>query len=209
MGPQPVISEFVKKSKKEQATFTGWKTDGWVRWLAGLRGVYERRMNRMCEALEEGRFQLNQGTPLETSESDWAVILKTEVYSFSWPRGGMFVWIQMHYESHPLFGQIEDARLAQLCWIFLTMAPYLVLVSPGLIFSPSQEIAEKQGWKYYRLCFAAVSEEEVGKSSKRFAEGIKAFWLIKDKKVLEDIDPNISGIQMEGELTDLGMNWAC
>jgi hypothetical protein len=163
----------------------------------------------MCSALEDGRFQLKQGTPLKTSESDWAVISKTEMYSFDWPRGGMFVWIKMHYESHPLFGQIPGPRLAQLCWIFLTTTPYLVLAAPGLIFSPTPEIAEKKGWKYYRLCFAAVTEEEVGKSSKRFAEGIKAFWLIKDKKQMEDIDPEISGRQMEGELTDLGMNLAC
>jgi hypothetical protein len=68
---------------------------------------------------------------------------------------------------------------------------------------------EKEGWKYYRLCFAAVSEEEVEKSAKRFAEGINAFWLIKDKKEMEDIDPEISGKHTEGELTDLGMHWAC
>ncbi len=209
MGPQPIMSEFVKKSKKEQVTFTGWKTDGWVRWLAGLRGVYEKRMNRMCDALEQGRFLLKQGTPLKTSESDWAVISKTKMYSFHWPRGGMFVWIQMHYESHSLFGQIDGAKMAKLCWLFLTTAPYLVLAAPGLIFSPTQDIMEKEGWKYYRLCFAAVTEEEVGKSAKRFAEGIKAFWLIKDKKELEDIDPEVGGKQMEGELTDLGMNWAC
>ncbi|KAE9364594.1 PLP-dependent transferase [Stipitochalara longipes BDJ] len=209
MGPQPVMSEFAKKSKKEQVTFTGWKTDGWVRWLAGLRGVYENRMNRMCTALEDGRFQLKQGTPLKTTESDWAVISKTKMYSFDWPRGGMFVWIKMHYESHPLFGQIPGPKMAQLCWIFLTTKPYLVLASPGQIFSPTPEIAASEGWKYYRLCFAAVTEDEVGKSAKRFAEGISAFWLIKDKKELEDIDPEISGKQMEGELLDLGIDLAC
>jgi hypothetical protein len=85
----------------------------------------------------------------------------------------------------------------------------MVLAAPGLIFSPTPEIAAKEGWKYYRLCFAAVSEEEVGKSAKRFAEGITAFWLIKDKKELEDIDPEVSGKQMEGELLDLGMDFAC
>jgi hypothetical protein len=32
-----------------------------------------------------------------------------------------------------------------------------------------------------------VDKEEVDKTSKRFTEAIKAFWLIKDKKELEDL----------------------
>jgi len=209
IGPQPALAEFKQKTRKEQATFTGWQTDGWVRWLEGLRGTYERRMNRMCGHLEEGRFQLKQGTPLKTSESDWAVISKTKMYSFNWPRGGMFVWVQMHFDSHPLWDVVPGAKLASSLWIFLTQKPHLVLATPGTAFSPTPEIEEAEGWKYFRLCFAAVSEEEVEKSSKRFAEGIKAFWLIKDKKELDDIENDINSKELEGELVDLGLNFAC
>jgi DNA-binding transcriptional MocR family regulator len=209
MGPQPKAEDFAKKSKADQNSFSGWQVDGWVRWLEGLRGSYERRMNRMCSLLEDGRFQLKQGTPLKSSESDWAVISKTKMYSFDWPRGGMFVWVHMHYESHPLYGKVDSPRLANALWIFFTMKPYLVLVAPGAIFSPTDEIKDAKGWKYFRLCFAAVSEEEVDESSKRFADAIKAFWLIKDKKELEGIE-SAAGVQTaQGELVNLGLNWAC
>ncbi|RAL61701.1 hypothetical protein DID88_002769 [Monilinia fructigena] len=140
MGPQAASVEFSKKSKSEQLAFAGWKTDGWVRWLEGLRGSYERRMNRMCKILEEGQYLIKQGTSRNISDSEWAVITKT------------------------------------------------------------------------KLCFAAVGEEEVEKSSKRFAEGVKAFWTIKNKEKLDDIDKfDVEGNAeaMEGELVDLGMHMAC
>jgi DNA-binding transcriptional MocR family regulator len=209
MGPQPVASEFNKLSRKDQASFTGWNVDGWVRWLEGLRGTYERRMNRMCTYLEDGRFQLKQGTPVKTSESDWAVISKTQMYELDWPRGGMFVWVKMHFETHPLWSVVPGAKLGSSLWVFMTTSPYLVLVAPGLMFSPTPEIAEAEGWKYYRLCFAAVDEEEVDKSSKRFAEAIKAFWLIKDKKELEDIEKGVDGEEMQEALVNLGLNFGC
>jgi DNA-binding transcriptional MocR family regulator len=209
IGPQPVAAEFAKKSKADQLAFSGWQIDGWVRWLAGLRGSYERRMNRMSAILEEGRFQLKQGTPIKSSESDWAVISKTKMYSFDWPRAGMFLWMQVHYENHPLWGQVEGANIARALWIYLTRKPYLVLLAPGLMFSPTPEIAEQQGWKYFRLCFAAVSEDGVDKSSKRTAQGIRDFWLIRDKKELEDIEGSVNTEEAMEGLMDLGMNWAC
>jgi DNA-binding transcriptional MocR family regulator len=210
LGAQPVaMAEFVKKSKTEQRSFSGWKTDGWVRWLAGLRGVYERRMNRMCSHLEEGRFLVKQGTPTKASDAEWAVISKTKMYSFDWPRGGMFIWVQMHFDSHPLSGVIPGAKLAEYLWIYLTTTPYLVLAAPGAMFSPTPEILKQEGWKYFRLCFAAVDDEEIEKSAKRFAEGVKAFWLIRDKKEMEDIEDDEDIDQLNEGMVNLGMGFAC
>jgi DNA-binding transcriptional MocR family regulator len=211
MGPQPSATTTNFKSKKghEQASFTGWKVDGWVRWLEGLRGTYERRMNRMCTHLEEGRFQVKQGTPTKSSDSEWAVISKTKMYSFDWPRGGMFVWVGFHFENHPLFGTVSGPRLANCLWIFFTMKPNLILISPGAVFSPTDEIREAEGWKYFRMCFAAVSEEEVDAASKRFAVAAAKFWLIKDEKDLDAIDETVNSKDMQDGLVDLSLTMAC
>jgi len=206
MGSQPAVAEFAQKSKAEQLTFTGWQTDGWVRWLAGLRGTYERRMNRMCDILEAGRYQLKQGTPVKSTESDWAVISKTKMYSFDWPRGGMFIWLQVHFDAHPLFGKVDEATLAQSLWVYLTTKPFLVLAAPGATFSPNAEILAEKGWKFFRLCFAAVDEEDIERCSHGFADGVKAFWQIKDKKDLPSVDDDS---MPEDGLMDLGMNMAC
>jgi DNA-binding transcriptional MocR family regulator len=207
IGPQPAAAEFAKKTRAEQASFSGWKTEGWVRWLEGLRGTYERRLNRMCTHLEEGRYLLKQQTPIKQAESDWAVISKTKMYSFDWPRGGMFVWVEMHFDTHPLASKVSGPELAQAMWIYHAQKPYLVLTAPGAMFSPTDEIREKEGYKYYRLCFAAVTEEEVDASAKRFAVGVKNFWDIKDENDLPKMDEG--SVELEGELVNLGMNMAC
>lgn len=180
----------------------GWKVDGWVRWLEGLRGNYERRMNRMCDALEEGRFNLKQQSPTSKSyiEDDWAVVSKTEMYTFDWPRAGMFVWIEMKYETHPLWGKASGEKLARALWIFLTQKPHLVLASPGQIFSPTEEIKAERGWKYFRVCFAAVSEDEVEASSIRFAKGVARFWQIKSLDELEGIESLATRAQDQAEI---------
>lgn len=44
-----------KNRNRGDTTALGWKMDGWVRWLDGLRGNYERRMRAMTEVLEKGK----------------------------------------------------------------------------------------------------------------------------------------------------------
>ncbi|KAI3335040.1 pyridoxal phosphate-dependent transferase [Ustulina deusta] len=193
MGPQPeAVAAFTSRSLKDRASFTGWKTEGWVRWLAGLRGEYERRMNAMCSLLEENAYQLKQSTPVRDADSDWGVITKTKLYEFKWPRGGMFLWVKIHFEDHPLFQAIGSqgnviggTALSTALMIFLTHKPHLVLVSPGMMFSATPQIAAQQGWSYFRLCFAAETDERNSACSIRFGQGVQKFWRIKKVAELE------------------------
>ncbi|KAI5862770.1 aromatic amino acid aminotransferase [Durotheca rogersii] len=203
MGPQPEAAArtFALLPFGSRSTFSGWQMDGWVRWLAGLRGQYERRMVRMCRALEEGAYQLKQSTPLRKADADWGVITKTRLYDFRWPRGGMFVWVRLRFETHPLWqaagskgGAVDGTTLATALMIFLTRRPFLVLVSPGLMFSATPEIRARRGWAYFRLCFAAESEENVGACSRRFGDGVQRFWRIKSVHDLEAILEEAKGL---------------
>lgn len=199
MGPQH-SSEKEKKKSEKAGELQGWKVDGWVRWLEGLRGEYERRMQGMCAALEQGRFTTKQQKfssssrfREEESEDDWAVVSKIPMFSFVQPRGGMFVWIQFHLESHPLFNKIDHERLAKALWIWLTMKPYRVLVAPGSMFSPTDEVRENEGWKYVRLCFAAIDREKVEGAGERFAQGCEAFWGLRKVSDVEEIERGEGG----------------
>jgi len=177
----------------------GWKADGWVRWIEGLRGNYERRMNTMARIMDSGKEMIKSGRRGSLSEAlaanslsdqdddEWAVVEKTQMYSFDWPVGGMFLWVRLHFDTHPLAAKVAGARLSRAMWIFWTTKPYLVLVSPGTIFSPTDEIREKEGWQYYRLCFAACDENQLEPISKRFVDGINAFWRIKDVKRIDEL----------------------
>jgi DNA-binding transcriptional MocR family regulator len=167
---------------------SGWQMDGWVRWLEGLRGNYERRMQVMCTVLEKGKYLIKSGrrqsiSSLSSDWEEWGVVEKTLMYDFAWPLGGMFIWVKINFQSHPLLKKVEHGKLAQALWFYLTTEKYKVLVSPGTIFSPTDEIREERGWAYFRLCFAAVDEDDVEKVSVRFVEGMKSFW---GKKKLDE-----------------------
>ncbi|KAI1098098.1 aromatic amino acid aminotransferase [Jackrogersella minutella] len=219
IGPQAeATAAFEARPAKDRPAFNGWKMDGWVRWLAGLRGQYERRMNRMCRILEENSYQLKQSTPTRESDADWGVITKTQLYDFRWPRGGMFLWIHMRFETHPLWkapgsqgNLINGTALSTALMIFLTRKPFLVVVSPGLMFSTTPQIREERGWAYYRLCFAAESEENIDSCSLRFADGVQKFWRVKNVKELESLldEANLLSAEDMAGLTNLGIWMGC
>ncbi|KAF5023805.1 hypothetical protein F66182_4113 [Fusarium sp. NRRL 66182] len=195
LGPHPsALETFVSLPDAEKPSFTGWQLDGWVRWLEGLRGEYERRMTRMCTALEENAFQFRQSTP-GSPDSGWDVITKTRLLDFDWPRGGMFVWLRIHFEKHPLFQArggkaapvIDGPVLARAFLIHNTHEPYLVLGSPGVMFSATPEIREERGWRYVRLCFAAESDENVDRGSLTFTHSVQDFFRIKDVATIEKL----------------------
>lgn len=72
----------------------GWQVDGWVRWLQGLRGNYERRMRTMCSILEEGKELVKSGRR-KSIDGEWNVVDKIPLFDFIWPLGGMFVWLSL------------------------------------------------------------------------------------------------------------------
>lgn len=236
LGPsQPAATQtrFSLLPRRSQLAFTGWDVSGWVRWLAGLRGAYERRMSRMARILDDGALQLKQSTPTRDDLADWGVVTKTRLYSFSWPMGGMFLWLRMHFESHPLWmakGSSSAARggrvvahdvvaagdddgapprlpvvdgpaLGVALMAFCIHKPYLVLAGPGAMFATNEEVKAESAWAYYRLCFAAVSEEEVDACSKRWVAAVHKFWRIKDVRVIEELvaEFNIAGTAGVGE----------
>lgn len=183
---------------------SGWKTDGWVRWLAGLRGNYERRMNTISQILDSGKYMfsttrrhsldlLHSDSPAASSEA-WALVDKIPMYNFTWPAGGMFLWLHILFETHPLYtayqresGLAGLATLSRALWVLWTTPPYLVLVQSGLMFSPTDTIAERHGWQYFRLCFAAIDEDDLAPTAQHLADGTAAFWRIRDRETIEKL----------------------
>jgi DNA-binding transcriptional MocR family regulator len=173
-------------SKGKPTTASGWGVDGWVRWLEGLRGGYERRMQSMCTILEKGKFTTEDDSRQHESSS-WQIIDKRQMFDFDFPRGGMFVWIQLHLESHVLWGQIAPEELATALWKYLMRKPYLCLTAPGFMFAPTDEV-KRQAWRYLRITFAPMDESEVERAAHSLVEGMSDFWQIKSLDELPDDD---------------------
>ncbi|PVH95184.1 aromatic amino acid aminotransferase 1 [Periconia macrospinosa] len=196
MGPQSATDP----GKGGASDGSGWKVDGWVRWLEGLRGNYERRMTVMCDELAAHKQVVKAGrrksmTEVADDEEEWAIVEKTTIYDFARPLGGMFIWVRFDFSSHPLRKQVPAERLSKALWVFWTSKPYQCLVAPGSMFAPTKEILETDSFNCFRLCFAAVEAEEIKDISTRFGKGAQDFWKIRNKskidKLLEDEDAEV------------------
>ncbi|KZF20148.1 PLP-dependent transferase [Xylona heveae TC161] len=185
---------------------SGWKVDGWVRWLEGMRGNYERRMNTMGSILEEGRFRVQSSSDQssettgaksnsaddkfdtfdnastdaadqdDSDDDEWHAVDKVQMYTFDWPAGGMFLWLKVDFSTHPLVEKVALKDLSQALWFHFLSKPYRVLMSPGTMFSPTKTIAETTGCMHFRLCFAAVDEEDVAIASHNIVAAFNSFW---------------------------------
>jgi len=228
-----------KSSKGGEKAAAGFKMDGWIRWLEGLRGNYERRMKVMTEILEEGKTvassspapvqssKVRQGpragrrynrvdpivascshsrssasVPRTSSSSDldfdddaFEVLHKTQIYDFNPPMAGMFAWVKVFLDTHPVASSksISHEQLSHAFWILQTKKPYLVLTAPGTIFAPTDKIREEKAWQYFRLCFAAIDEKDVKTMTERFVRASHDFWELNEKEIQELLDEDQDG----------------
>jgi DNA-binding transcriptional MocR family regulator len=184
MGKQDGSSG-ARVSKKEDGQ--GWHMDGWVRWLEGLRGGYERRMTAMCDILEESKYILSQQSESHPSDhaDNWEVVDRIQMFDFVWPKAGMFVWLSLFFDNHPLRSQYSPERLSRAFWVHLTRKPHLCLIGPGSMFATTEKsVAEAH--KYFRIAFAPMDAEDVVPFTRRLVEGFRAFWQRKNLDGLED-----------------------
>jgi hypothetical protein len=99
----------------------------------------------------------------------------------------MFLWVRFDYSTHPLAKKFEHKKLAHALWVLWTKKPYLTLVAPGEMFAPTEEVAERDAWQCFRLCYAAVPEEQIESISHSFVKGANAFWRIKSPDKIEEL----------------------
>ena len=188
-------------AKQQQQQSSGWQMDGWVRWLDGLRNGYERRMQTICSTLEEGKYYVGErrsaaaaaSSSSSSTPESWEVVDKALMYDFSWPQGGMFVWVTIHLETHPLFSRFPPEKLSHALWMQLLQKPFLCLCSPGALFSPTPETL-RESWRFLRLSFAAAAAEDIGDISKRFVDGCHAFWQRTDLDGIDDDEVNAEAL---------------
>jgi DNA-binding transcriptional MocR family regulator len=192
---------------------SGWSVDGWVRWLEGLHGNYERRMQEMSSILEDGKYTITSATRRRsnnasvTEDEEFEVVSKTKMYDFAYPMAGIFLWMRINVETHPLFAKVEHQRLAKALWVHLTTKAYRVLVAPGIIFSPTEKLRQEKGWQYFRLCFAAVDDNMVEEHSNALVEGFKSFWTKKKESDIDHILNDEDFTVKEAMTSGVGQFW--
>ncbi|KAF3311743.1 hypothetical protein TWF173_008018 [Orbilia oligospora] len=171
-----------------------WSMSGWITWLSLLRHQYESRMNTLCISLEAGKtvtmIHLKNIRLKEIVDQDGNVIdsgkyslvhkAVKELYEFERPMGGMFVWVRVYFEIHRLYDGMNGREIMKALWEYLTGEELKCLVCPGQAFGATDEIEEREAWKYFRLCFAAVEETELKRASVAFGNGVKEFFELQE-----------------------------
>ncbi|CZR65785.1 related to aromatic amino acid aminotransferase 1 [Phialocephala subalpina] len=179
-----ILGDFKDTSSTDRSI--GWGLQGWVKWLEGLRSVNERRMIMMATIFEENRF-LTTGTGC------------TEMFTFNWPMGGMFLWMKVNVFNHPLATSIDPKRLMLALWSLCTQHSYRILTVPGGDFAANKAIGNDHGYQFLRFCFTAVEETVLEDKSHAFVAACLNFWTIRDVNIIDQILQEEKALQAEGD----------
>jgi DNA-binding transcriptional MocR family regulator len=222
-------SQSTRKSGNEKE-MPAWSHAGWTRWLAGLRALYQKEVQTGVLAAGRELLLLSHDDNNDNDDSkdeemaEWSHVGKTAMYSFVRPAGGMFVWLEMHFETHPLWSKYSSssspsspslftgpARLSRALWLFWTTQKYKILVAPGSMFAVQATTTKTsaEGWRFFRICFASAPTDLLGPATQRLVEGVRDFWAITDvsvvEKLVEDDEAGVSRVEEgEMELVDFG-----
>ncbi|KAF9769326.1 hypothetical protein IL306_013270 [Fusarium sp. DS 682] len=169
---QAIIAQIIGEPDSNKESL--WGPDGWVRWLQGLRYIYQRRMEKMATVLEENK--------VSGSGAD-----KVKMFDFQWPMGGMFLWVEINISTHSLASQVGPRRLVRALWVHCTRHPYLILTVPGQDFAATDMVKTSRGFLFFRFCFAAVEEDVLQEKTKSFTDACRDFWMIGTVEEMDEI----------------------
>ncbi|KAF2402996.1 aromatic amino acid aminotransferas-like protein [Trichodelitschia bisporula] len=184
---------------------SGWGVHGFERWLSGLQSEYADRRAAIIEPILSAPA-IVQAAP---TADGWTSLTSTRPLTVLPPSGGMFAWLALDMESHPLSGSFELADLGLALWVFWTHAPWRVLVAPGGMFAPDAR-GREEAWGYVRVCFAALEKKVVADVAQRLVGGVTAFWEIKEKEGIDALLDEAAGANevglegMEGMVSLMG-----
>ncbi|KAK7049551.1 hypothetical protein VNI00_005582 [Paramarasmius palmivorus] len=171
------------------STLLKWKYQGYIRWLKALRVQYRERRDYFIDCLDE-EFHLQKTHAQDgfregnvvyegflKSKSNFvnekSVMNQRRVFSFVPPTAGMFIWLQLHLEDHPLYGQLDSTALELKLWTALAEAG--LIVGPGDMFSahPGQNGASPHG--HFRISFSNTEFDVMKKAVKIFSTVLQQF----------------------------------
>jgi aromatic amino acid aminotransferase I / 2-aminoadipate transaminase len=144
-----------------------WGMEGWIRWLQGLGIEYRKRRDYMVDAITR-EFEMKQ-----IEQDDFVVLEKDKLISFEIPTAGMFLWIRIAIEKHPLYDGTNAVELMDILWERLAVQED-VLVGPGRLFAATDGQVEEAA-KYLRISFSSGEQSDVDEMALRFGRAIRWF----------------------------------
>ncbi|GAA5849914.1 hypothetical protein JCM5353_009063 [Sporobolomyces roseus] len=189
-----------------------WGFTGYLRWLKGIKAQYRDRRDLMVDLLVEncsagldarqlssenenervwGIFMKDQGSLMSQEKGGSEAVGGKKILSFVAPQGGMFIWLRIHFASHPSFHLLPVSKLLESLWEDL--AEHNVLVAPGSMFSgrefppklPTQEfddfdfsasVEPESGDGFFRIAFSTASQEQMKEATRIIGKRVEKFF---------------------------------
>nr|XP_031859235.1 uncharacterized protein CI109_005263 [Kwoniella shandongensis]KAA5526307.1 hypothetical protein CI109_005263 [Kwoniella shandongensis] len=169
-----------------------WGINGYLEWVTNLKEQYRVRRDWMLDALAT-HFDL---VPADQTDIPGALgvvaFAKNDrskpLLSFVPPRGGMFLWCNVHYSSNPAFIKLaetsDDPESDYERTFWQTLADDLVLVTPGWYYQPwmgdefrsTKSREGKPGMGHFRLAFSYEGKADMEEGIKRLADVMHREW---------------------------------
>jgi aspartate/methionine/tyrosine aminotransferase len=112
---------------------------------------------------------------LDTEESEYVVVSQPKsLISFLPPMAGMFLWIRVALELHPLYDGKNSVELMDELWKRLCITEDL-LIAPRRMFAAGEERKDEVA-KYFRVAFSVGEEPDVDEMVKRFGRAVRWFF---------------------------------
>ena len=104
--------------------------------------------------------------------------LPREAADWPTPSGGMFLWVRLKVEAHPLISSLTPEVISDR--VFHAMVDEKVVVAPSIYFKspggPTWTKEEEAGRIFMRLSFSLPSEEEMAEGVKRMGVALRREW---------------------------------
>ncbi|ODN98484.1 aromatic amino acid aminotransferase I [Cryptococcus wingfieldii CBS 7118] len=98
------------------------------------------------------------------------------------PTGGMFLWVRLRLENHPLLGKVDPEEIS--ARTFKRLVDEKVLTVPSQYFKAGGgiELSKEEEAKriFLRLSFATADPEQMEEGVKRLAKGLREEWELKE-----------------------------
>ncbi|GAA5913791.1 hypothetical protein JCM6882_007700 [Rhodosporidiobolus microsporus] len=199
-----------------------WGLAGYLRWLKGIKAEYTARRDALVDRLLHTSdakldtrerlalspawaskhakvFEMYMQDAVERDEKSFLVESvgkegeERKVLSFVAPQGGMFVWLRVHFASHPHYHRTPTPLLLSKLWE--NLAESSLLVAPGSMFNArtfgapsaaafvegSTEGGEvfavtEDGDGFFRLSFSTASEDDMDRAAKIIKKVVGEFF---------------------------------
>ncbi|GAA5977010.1 hypothetical protein JCM10908_004820 [Rhodotorula pacifica] len=164
-----------------------WGYTGYLRWLKGLKAEYRNRRDTLVDnLLDVSHASLEARQSRDGAYEVWfargdlseKVPDRAKLLSFVAPVGGMFVWLRVHFATHPRYHSTPTTELLMSLWEDL--AEHHVLIVPGTIFSAASVgqdlVITPSGDGFFRLSFSSATPDEMKRACRILAERVARFF---------------------------------